>query len=119
MNLHEPERLELVGDDVTVEVGGLTFRTVEAPGHRPGCLLWCVDDPEHGPIIFTGDVLFAGSIGRTDLAGGDMDAMRHTLRTVVPALGDDAILLPGHGPETTLGAERASNPYLQPSFLGK
>jgi glyoxylase-like metal-dependent hydrolase (beta-lactamase superfamily II) len=62
-------------------------------------------------------VVFAGSIGRTDLPGGDDDAMRATLRDIILVLPDTAALLPGHGPETTMARERATNPYLQDSYL--
>ncbi|HEY5483095.1 MAG TPA: MBL fold metallo-hydrolase [Propionibacteriaceae bacterium] len=102
------------GDEVTL--AGVTFRVVEAPGHTPGCvlLLASVGDTVW---VFTGDVVFAGSIGRTDLPGGDMATMAASLRDKVLTLSDDVPLLPGHGPSTTVARERATNPYLQASFL--
>ena len=69
-------------------------------------------DDENGPMCFSGDVLFAGSIGRTDLPGGDEEAMWASLRDKVLPLPDETLVLPGHGPTTTIGRERASNPYL-------
>ena len=68
-------------------------------------------------IVFSGDVVFAGSIGRTDLPGGDQRAMSRTLREVVLPLPDTVALLPGHGPQTTMARERATNPYLQPAAV--
>ena len=65
------------------------------------------------PIMFSGDVLFAGSIGRTDLAGGDFEAMRGSLERVIITADDATIVMPGHGPQTTIGAERMTNPFLQ------
>jgi glyoxylase-like metal-dependent hydrolase (beta-lactamase superfamily II) len=126
VDLRAPRDLRWVADGDDVEVGGLAFHVHHAPGHRPGCVMYSTpfvpdgeagDAPAPARLLFSGDVLFAGSIGRTDLPGGDPDAMRATLRDVVLALPDDWAVLSGHGPETTVGAERASNPYLQPSFL--
>ena len=68
---------------------------------------------EAGEVCLSGDVLFAGSIGRTDLPGGSMPAMLASLRDKVLPLADDALVLPGHGPATTIGRERATNPYLR------
>lgn len=126
IDLREPADLRLLSGGETVEVAGLAFDVVHAPGHRPGCVLFRLalppDDADPGrpaEAIFAGDVLFAGSIGRTDLPGGDPAAMLATLRDIVLALPDDSLVLPGHGDATTIGAERASNPYLQPSFLSQ
>lgn len=112
VQLGEPDDLRFLVDGDTLDLAGLTFTVQEAPGHRPGCLLWSV-----GELIFTGDVLFAGSIGRTDLPGGDSDAMMDTLANVVKNLPADATVLPGHGPASTVQRELTTNPYLQPSFL--
>lgn len=124
IDLREPADLRLLHGGETVTVAGLSFDVVHAPGHRPGCVLFRLalppDEADPGrpaEAIFAGDVLFAGSIGRTDLPGGDPRAMMATLRDVVLALPDDALVLPGHGDATIMGAEKASNPYLQPSFL--
>ena len=70
-------------------------------------------------LVFSGDVLFAGSIGRTDLPGGDLADMLESLRTKVLPLPDSVVVLPGHGPQTTMAAERATNPYLQPASGGQ
>jgi glyoxylase-like metal-dependent hydrolase (beta-lactamase superfamily II) len=68
-------------------------------------------------LVFSGDVVFAGSVGRTDLPGGNGEVMRDTLSEIVLALPDTTALLPGHGEQTTMARERVENPYLQPSFL--
>ena len=121
IELREPAQLRLLAGGETVDVAGLSFDVVSAPGHRPGCVLFRLSDDSSGdgnpaPIVFSGDVLFAGSIGRTDLPGGDTDAMLSTLRHVVLALPDEATVLPGHGPSTSVARERATNPYLRPAF---
>jgi hydroxyacylglutathione hydrolase len=85
------------------------------PGHSPGgvCLqVGRADDPTHGTLLIVGDTLFAGSIGRTDLPGGDLDVLLRSIRAVLFAFGDDAIVWPGHGPKTTIGQERRANPFL-------
>lgn len=118
--LAPPASVHHLKDRTPIEVAGLRFGVTEAPGHTAGSVLLRLDGvaiepgPQHTvPVVFTGDVVFAGSIGRTDLPGSDPDAMARTLETAVLALPDEAYLLPGHGPATTMAAERASNPYLQ------
>ncbi len=90
---------------------GLGLRALHAPGHTEGSTFYLVE-LEAGPAALTGDVLFAGTIGRTDLPGGDGAVMTRTLRDVVPLLAPGARVLPGHGPATSLVAERRSNPFL-------
>jgi len=114
--LPAPDQFIDLSEQDTVEVAGLRLGVVPAPGHTPGCVLYRAEDDD-GLVVWTGDVLFAGSIGRTDLPGGDPAAMRDSLGRILSTLPDGARLLPGHGPTTTLGRERATNPYLQPSFL--
>jgi glyoxylase-like metal-dependent hydrolase (beta-lactamase superfamily II) len=79
------------------------------PGHSPGHVVFEIPQRK---VIFVGDVIFAGSIGRTDLTGGDMDELLSSIRKTILACPDDTQLLPGHGPETTVGIERLNNPYL-------
>lgn len=98
------------GDEFTA--AGIDFGTRHAPGHTPGSTLFLLEHPEAGPVVFSGDVLFAGTIGRTDLPGGDHAAMERTLRTVVLGLPAASVVLPGHGNQTTLAAERVQNPFL-------
>ncbi|MGH3095199.1 MAG: MBL fold metallo-hydrolase [Streptosporangiales bacterium] len=92
-----------------VELAGLSVGVDHAPGHTPGSVLYRLTDE---PVCLSGDVLFAGSIGRTDLPGGDHAAMLRTLSNAVLAQPDDTVVLPGHGPRTTIGGERRANPFL-------
>ena len=108
LELTEPDDVRIVGDDDVIDLAGLSLRVHHAPGHTEGSVVFTLDD-----TMFSGDVLFAGSIGRTDLPGGDHEAMLASLRRVILPASDDVRVLPGHGPETTIGAERASNPFLR------
>jgi hydroxyacylglutathione hydrolase len=109
LELTEPSDVRLLEDEQVVELAGMSFTVRHAPGHTEGSVVFEVDD-----VMFSGDVLFAGSIGRTDLPGGSHDKMIESLRRVIVPAPDDLTVLPGHGPHTTIGAERASNPYLRP-----
>jgi len=95
-------------DGQTQQVAGVELRVVHAPGHSPGCVMLVADD-----VVFSGDVLFRGSIGRTDLPDSDPEQMRQSLRGPVWDLADALQVLPGHGPPTTVAQERATNPYLR------
>jgi hydroxyacylglutathione hydrolase len=98
-----------------LEVAGLRFEVRHVPGHSPGhVLLHLAEDG----VAFAGDVVFAGSIGRTDLPGGDYAQLMESIRRQVLTLPDGTRLLPGHGPETTVGHERVSNPFLVPQYGG-
>lgn len=110
-----PARVETFGTPTadrdapeTLTAGAVTLTAVHAPGHTEGATLYLVDDA----VVLAGDVLFAGSVGRTDLPGGDGARMQETLRDVVAHLDDDLAVLPGHGPTTTVARERATNPFL-------
>ena len=94
---------------VAVRVGGLRFDVRHTPGHSPGSV--CLIAPG-GRIALGGDVLFAGSIGRTDLPGGDFETLISSIERELLPLSDDTILYSGHGPETTIGRERNANPFL-------
>lgn len=116
----EPDEVRELTDDATVSVAGLDFSVLHAPGHTPGSVMFrhgYPDDDTLDSLVFSGDVLFAGSVGRTDLPGGDVAAMQTSLRTKVLTLPDSTAVLPGHGPQTTVAAERARNPYLRAPFL--
>ena len=108
----EPDHVVLVGDGARLQVAGLSVRVAHAPGHTEGSVLFTVERPGEADLLLSGDVLFAGSIGRTDLPGGDSRAMLRSLLTRVLPLDDATEVLPGHGPATTIGRERAGNPYL-------
>ena len=110
----EPADVRALIDGAEVPLAGLQVRVDHAPGHTEGSVLFRIPaEGEDRETCVSGDVLFAGSIGRTDLPGGDHEAMLHTLATKILTLRDDTVVLPGHGPNTTIGAERAGNPYLR------
>ena len=119
--LAEPARVEEFDGRAELSLAGLRFSIEPAPGHTRGSVLLGLDyrgrHEQLDRIVFTGDVVFAGSVGRTDLPGGDQAVMNTTLAEVVLQLSDSTALLPGHGPQTTMVRERATNPYLQPDFL--
>jgi len=91
----------------TVEVAGIAFHVLPVPGHSPAHLAYYADES-----LFSGDVLFAGSVGRTDLPGADWDTLLASIRSLVDAYPPGTTVYPGHGPVTTLGAELARNPFL-------
>ncbi len=99
----------LLKGDETLELAGISFETLRVPGHSPGHLAYYADG-----CLFSGDVLFAGSVGRTDLPGADWETLVGSLRTLTDRLPPETVVYPGHGPPTTLGAELARNPFLAP-----
>jgi hydroxyacylglutathione hydrolase len=111
--LPPPDR-ELSHDQV-LDVGGVAYRVRHVPGHSPGHVLFRVDDEK---LAFVGDVVFQGSIGRTDLPGGDFGELITAIREHVLSLPDETRLFPGHGPPTTVGHERSTNPFLIPHYGG-
>ncbi len=101
---------------MVLALGGLEITVDHAPGHTEGSVLFRLPGSGEGPqapLCLSGDVLFRGSIGRTDALGGDHAAMERSLRTKVLPLPDETVVLPGHGETTTIGRERASNPFLR------
>ncbi|MGC4807318.1 MBL fold metallo-hydrolase [Micromonospora sp. DT233] len=112
----EPDDVAELTDGATLSLAGLEISVDHAPGHTGGSVLFRLPaagsrwDAEQ--VCLSGDVLFAGSIGRTDLWGGSMPRMLTSLREKILPLADDTVVLPGHGPATTIGRERVSNPYL-------
>jgi hydroxyacylglutathione hydrolase len=109
----EPDDVVELEDFSTFEVAGLQITSIFAPGHTKGSVMFTVDNQQ----LMSGDVLFAGSIGRTDLPTGSASQMRKTLRDRILTLPDGLNVLPGHGGQTTIGTERVRNPYLQDDFL--
>jgi hydroxyacylglutathione hydrolase len=103
--LPPPDRTWAHGD--TVSVGALSFTVRHAPGHTPGHVVLVGEG-----VVFGGDVVFQGSIGRTDLPGGDHETLLASIERELLVLPDSTIVYPGHGPETTIGAERRANPFL-------
>jgi hydroxyacylglutathione hydrolase len=108
LELTEPSDVREFGDQETVEFAGLTLTVQHAPGHTEGSSVFVTDE-----VMFSGDLLFAGSIGRTDLPGGDHAQMVASLGRVIMPADDALVVLPGHGPQTTIGQEKATNPYLR------
>ena len=104
-----PPQLELHDGD-ELEVGTLRFKVLHTPGHTPGHV--CFYEEAHG-VLFDGDVLFARSIGRTDLPGGNYRQMMDSIQRVLFALPDDTVVYSGHGPATTIGDEKRLNPWLR------
>lgn len=118
LELTEPDDVRLFEESALLSVAGMDFTIRHAPGHTEGSVvLESTGSGDIPPIMWSGDVLFAGGIGRTDLPGGDAQAMRSSLRDVILASPDEMVVLPGHGTSTTIGDERRSNPYLR-EFTG-
>ena len=120
----EPDDVRELNDGAEVAVAGLRFQAIHTPGHTPGSTMFQTElraalkggyqaSVDIDSVVFSGDVLFAGSIGRTDLPGGSLPDMLKSLRAKVLPLPDTVAVLPGHGPQTTMARERIGNPYLQ------
>jgi hydroxyacylglutathione hydrolase len=105
-----PVRRRSVGDGEMLHIAGFELRVRHTPGHTPGHV--CLEVVGEG-VLFSGDQLFAGSVGRTDLPGGSYEQLMRSMRERVLDLPDEVEVLPGHGPRTTIGRERLSNPFLR------
>jgi glyoxylase-like metal-dependent hydrolase (beta-lactamase superfamily II) len=103
---HEPAHLATGGD--TVSVAGVDFEVIDVPGHSSGHIAFFAEGE-----LFSGDLLFAGSVGRVDLPGGDWDTLVESVRALADRFPADTVIRPGHGPATTLGRELQSNPFLR------
>jgi glyoxylase-like metal-dependent hydrolase (beta-lactamase superfamily II) len=110
----EPDDVGELTDGQSLELAGLTVTVDHTPGHTQGSVTFRTpyDADDVSEVMFSGDLLFAGSIGRTDLPGGDHPTMLESLRRKVLTLPDDVVVLPGHGGQTSIGQERATNPFL-------
>ena len=109
MTFEEPQDTRTLRHGDLIEILDMKIIAIHSPGHTKGSTMFAINDQ----LLLSGDVLFAGSIGRTDLPSGSHDAMVNTLKTRVLPLSDDLRVLPGHGPETTIKFERKNNPYLK------
>lgn len=107
----EPDDVRELADGDAISLAGLDLSVRHAPGHTQGSVVFGLSGADE-PILFSGDVLFAGSIGRVDLPGGSMADMQRSLREVILPLDDATVVHAGHGPSTTVARERATNPYL-------
>ena len=120
LTFREPEKVVDFVDGEPIEVAGIRFSVDLAPGHTQGSVLLGTDveiaddagQTASVPVCFSGDVLFAGSIGRTDLPGGNHQQLLDSIASKLLPLSDDTQVLPGHGPQTSIGQERATNPFL-------
>lgn len=111
----EPEEVHELSDGTLLEIAGLHLTFGHTPGHTPGSIVAVVNDTH----LLSGDVLFAGSIGRTDLPMGSLRDMESSLREKIAVLPDELQVLPGHGRTTTIGAERRNNPFLRAAMEGR
>ena len=105
-----PEQYVDLADGQNLELGGVTLAVVHTPGHTPGHCCFFLGAEQ---VLFSGDQLFAGSVGRTDLPGGDTEELFRSMKERILPLDDGVEVLPGHGPPTTIGRERRANPFLQ------
>jgi hydroxyacylglutathione hydrolase len=113
LTLSEPDDVKELSDGAVPELAGLSFTVDHAPGHTPGSVTFRTPPTGDIPdVMFSGDLLFEGSIGRTDLPGGSYEQILESLARVCLTLPDQTVVLPGHGGQTTIGRERAANPFL-------
>jgi glyoxylase-like metal-dependent hydrolase (beta-lactamase superfamily II) len=112
LTLTEPDDVIELTDGMRLDLAGVQLVVDHAPGHTPGSVTFRLPAAAEPGTLFSGDLLFAGSIGRTDLPGGDYPAILDSLARVCLPLPDETVVLTGHGPQTTIGAERADNPFL-------
>lgn len=109
----EPIRLKpadnILATETVLKIGSFSFKLFETPGHSPGSISYYLEEKE---MVFSGDVLFKGSIGRTDLPGGNHDQLMRSIHEKLLILSEDTLVLSGHGPVTTIGDEMESNPFL-------
>lgn len=114
LTIGEPDDVKELTDGSTMELAGLELTVAHAPGHTRGSVTFRLPEAGEVPsVLFSGDLLFAGSVGRTDLPGGSHTELLRSLARVCLPLDDSTVVLAGHGPQTTIGRERATNPFLQ------
>lgn len=120
LTVGEPDDLRELTDGARLELAGLELTVAHAPGHTEGSVTFGMpEQADVPPVLFSGDLLFAGSIGRTDLPGGDHDEILRSLARVCLPLDDSTVVLSGHGAQTTIGRERATNPFLREVAAGR
>jgi hydroxyacylglutathione hydrolase len=112
LDLRPPELVSGLDDGERVSGAGMTFTALHTPGHTQGSVCFLLEVDDHPPVLFSGDHLFAGSIGRTDLPGGSFDQLLESMAEKILPLDDEVAVLPGHGPTTSVGRERRANPFL-------
>jgi glyoxylase-like metal-dependent hydrolase (beta-lactamase superfamily II) len=107
-----PEPAQILAGGETLRFGQLQARVLHTPGHTPGSICVFIEATGEAPLLLAGDTLFEGGIGRTDFPGGSLSQILHSIRDTLFALPDETVVVPGHGPETTIGEEREGNPYV-------
>jgi hydroxyacylglutathione hydrolase len=112
LELREPREVRALDDGAALDLAGLTLRVDHTPGHTPGSVVFTTPTEEGVEVVLAGDTLFAGSIGRTDLPGGSFEQLMASMAEKILPLDDDVAVLPGHGPATTIGRERRTNPFI-------
>ncbi|WP_333767202.1 MBL fold metallo-hydrolase [Streptomyces sp. IBSBF 2435] len=119
LTIGEPDDLRELSDGSSLTLAGLEFGVAHAPGHTKGSVTFRLPEAADIPsVLFSGDLLFAGSVGRTDMPGGSLTELYASLVRVCLPLDDSTVVLSGHGPQTTIGRERATNPYLGEAARG-
>jgi glyoxylase-like metal-dependent hydrolase (beta-lactamase superfamily II) len=118
LRLPPPELVFGLDDGQKVSGAGMTFTALHTPGHTQGSVCFLLEMEGEAPMLFSGDHLFAGSIGRTDLPGGSYEQLMASMKEKILPLADDVVVLPGHGGTTTIGDERRTNPFLLKEFGG-
>lgn len=112
LDLRPPERIYGMDDGEVVSGAGMRFTCLHTPGHTVGSVCFTLAADGEKPVLFSGDHLFQGSIGRTDMPGGSFDALMHSMAAKILPLADETAVLPGHGSSTTIGRERLTNPFI-------
>ena len=118
LRIPPPELVFGLDDGQKVSGAGMTFTALHTPGHTQGSVCFLLEMEGEAPMLFSGDHLFAGSIGRTDMPGGSYEQLMESMKEKILPLADDVVVLPGHGGTTTVGAERRTNPFLLREFGG-
>ncbi|GAC1412671.1 MAG: MBL fold metallo-hydrolase [Actinomycetota bacterium] len=114
LTVTKPERISYLSDGDVLHFGGLDLKVAHTPGHTPGHCVFITDG-----VVFSGDLIFAGSVGRTDFPRGSTEALMDSIRRVILAMQDDVVILSGHGAETSVGQERTSNPFVLADAAGQ
>lgn len=113
LNVDPPEVINLVSDGDTIRGAGLTFTAIHTPGHTEGSTCFLLSDNDTSEkVLFSGDHLFKGSIGRTDLPGGSYEKLVESMKSKILPMSNELVVLPGHGPSTRLGYEKETNPFI-------
>jgi glyoxylase-like metal-dependent hydrolase (beta-lactamase superfamily II) len=107
-----PDPTQILAGGETLTFGQLRARVLHTPGHTPGSVGLFIEQPSGAPLLLAGDTLFAGGIGRTDFPGGSFEQILRSIRDTLLGLPEETVVVPGHGPETTIGEEREHNPYV-------